>query len=228
MVIHTKAKDFYDHLQYMYGQDKNIFWDRDVITRDKDKLYVGNFVNSSIFQANVKLDKFGLADYKISAPGAIYQLGILIISILGKVFLTYKGELVNEKLFDELLEKSGQHSKFIFGWPPKTQWEAVSEFVNGVNKNILKIHKHLNAPIISFWLDYHGYVSVNNAVPIISEIPGFVKILGQPERFYQQIYNFFIENRENVDLEPPVSVDEKSKIQKAGFDLKTSFRHPIK
>lgn len=227
MIIRTNNKDFYDYFQHIYGQDQNIVWDRDIVTRDKDKLHIGNSVNSSIFQADVKLDKFGLINYKVHAPGAIYHLGISNISILGKIFLIYKGKLVDKQLFDKLL-RDGNCSEFIFTWPPKTQWEAVLDYTNGINKEALKIHKHLNVPIIEFYVNYHNYVSVQNLVPILSQIPNLVKTLGSPEIFYQQLYNFFIENRENVDLEPPVSVDNKSKIQKAGFDLKTSFRHPIK
>jgi hypothetical protein len=44
-----------------------------------------------------------------------------------------------------------------------------------------------------------------------------------------EIYNF-IQNvlRKNPDTIPPVEVKNENKILSAGFDLKTSFRNPIK
>lgn len=231
MIIRTKTKDFYDYVQYIYGQDPNIVWDRDVITRDSKKLFVSDspLCKHSIFQTTIPLEKFGLPNYTVNAPGYISHFGFRCISILGKVYLTHKGLLVTQELF----EKLHKENEFYCFTPIPFQgpWESIYEFTSKVDEEVFKIHKQLNAPIIQFTMHgagSHGYVDVFNAVPIISEIPGFVKLLGRPEEFYQKIYNFFIENRENMDLEPPVSVDNKSKIQKAGFDLKSSFRHPIK
>lgn len=52
--------------------------------------------------------------------------------------------------------------------------------------------------------------------------------LYRSEQLYKSLYNFFIECNENMDLEPPVEVGNTSKINKYGFDTKTSFRHPVK
>lgn len=228
MIIRTKTKDFYDYVQHVYGRDPNIVWDRDVITRDPEILSIPGspLQKQSIFQASVSLEKVGLPDYKVDAPGYIYHFGFSCISVLGRVYLTYKGQLVTKELFEKL-HKNDE----VYCYTPisfQRPWESIYEFTSKPNDEVLKMHKQLNAPIIKFNIGYHKYVYVSNAVPIISEIPGFVKLLGSPENLYKKLYNFFIENRANIDLEPPVSVDNKSKIQKAGFDLKSSFRHPIK
>lgn len=228
MIIRTKKKDFYDRWQHVYGQDPNIIWDRDVITRD-ERLLFGNLppqASRSIFRTDAPLEKFGLPDFRPDAPVVLSRLLLPGVSVLGTPTVLHKGEILSERTLDRLWKDAFTGSGR--PWLPETPWEEVKRFTGAESADLLKVHRALNAPIFSFHIGIHGYLHVDNEIPILSEIPGFVKKAGDPGVFYQRIYNFFIENRANTDLEPPVEVDNKSKILKAGFDMRTSFRHPVR
>ena len=52
MHIVSKFKDFYDYLQYSFGQDDNIYWDRDVILKDKDENFI--IKSTDLIELNIK------------------------------------------------------------------------------------------------------------------------------------------------------------------------------
>lgn len=63
-------------------------------------------------------------------------------------------------------------------------------------------------------------------MPNLSKITGFSGCY-PPDKIYRDIYNFLQTMRKSPDADPPVNVDNQSKILKHGFDLKKSFRHPV-
>ena len=103
------------------------------------------------------------------------------------------------------------------------------------NNYILEIHKKLQLPVFSSrtFYDYPNTDITNNnnnnkitiAIPNLSEIQGISGIVSTFE-IYQGISNFLVELKGNVDLIPPVDLSNDDKIVKAGFDIKSSFRHP--
>ena len=94
-------------------------------------------------------------------------------------------------------------------------------------KNIIyDTQKFLKQPII---LEYNNDVNYGHIVriPNLSQIQGISGIIN-PNELYKNLTNFFIDIKDSVDTKPPVEISNKDKIVKAGFDTKSSFRHPIK
>lgn len=68
---------------------------------------------------------------------------------------------------------------------------------------------------------------LDSAIPVLADI-GFPSVV-PAEQMWQDIYATLTNVlRPNPDKAPPVTVGEKYRIEAAGFDLKTSFRHPVK
>ena len=99
----------------------------------------------------------------------------------------------------------------------------------------MNIHKELKQPVFTFncfhsklagisVIKYNSNITIE--VPNLSQIQGISGIISTFE-IYQGISNFFVELKGNEDLNPPVELANNDKIVKAGFDTKTSFRHPV-
>lgn len=64
------------------------------------------------------------------------------------------------------------------------------------------------------------------SIPNLSKIQGMSGIFS-PHEIYRDLTNFFIRIKDSADTKPPVEISNNDKIVKAGFDTKTSFRHPV-
>lgn len=103
------------------------------------------------------------------------------------------------------------------------------------NNIIMNFHKELGQPVFSFNPFYRAmsdFTVFHYDVDVILDIPNLSTIQGVSGLFstfeiYQGIVNFLGERKGNSDLNPPVELANNDKIVKAGFDTKTSFRHPI-
>jgi hypothetical protein len=81
-----------------------------------------------------------------------------------------------------------------------------------------------NAPV--FVIYSHLGVFVDEYVPRLADygIPSVI----EPQAMWQNVYSTLTNVlRPNPDKDPPVTIADKDKIVKAGFDLKTSFRNPV-
>lgn len=103
------------------------------------------------------------------------------------------------------------------------------------NNTIMNIHKELEQPVFTFNCFHGGLTGISTInfnsnvtieIPNLSQIQGISGVISTFE-IYQGISNFFVELKGNEDLNPPVELANNDKIVKAGFDIKTSFRHPI-
>lgn len=100
---------------------------------------------------------------------------------------------------------------------------------------LVELHKKYNSPILMFYIDncLRVYKFNNqefyllNRIPLLTEY-NFPKIV-KAEAMFQEI-EFFISNDmvDNPDINPPVTIGNKDLIVSKGFDLITSFRHPVK
>lgn len=253
MLILSEYKDIYDHLAYIYGVDNNIVYNRPYYTviDDKDAKIIKEFINSKHTDI---FTRFYLQDRMMDRY--LYQkFGYLIL--FGQ-FVPVIGTLVDKKYENEIHIGKDFFEYYKFEFCTKESFKKyavdVCTYYFNINKNsrknqrlfipsdekiltwfdtvaykvfpeLLGINDKYNQPIMSSFITY----GENNLcyTPILSSVSGFNKKFPS-EKLYQDIYNFLIKNKKNVDLDPPVEIDNISKIEKAGFDKKTSFRHPVK
>lgn len=93
--------------------------------------------------------------------------------------------------------------------------------VSNSTDQILQLTKKLNIPVIGDieLIDDEWYITIPN----LSKIQG-ISGMCVPHDLYRELVNFFINNRDSVDVKPPVEISNNDKITKAGFDNKSSFR----
>lgn len=256
MNIISPFKDYYDFLAYTYGVDKNITYNRQCFV-DVEHLQIQNTAYttgaSSTPCINLELtsDVYDVPTYIKSGPfGHKYSYDFVHknvlykfhhILVLGSLFLcieqTYPEKLPFfriAKFQDVLMYQEQQITKSRkfrnFELHADTLYRNNKGFtvrVDNYKDRILKMHKALGIPIISGIVsDPRTNIIYKVYQPNLSQIQGFGGIV-TPHELYQQLTNFFVELKGNTDLDPPVVVDNNSKIQKHGFDTKTSFRHPV-
>jgi len=107
--------------------------------------------------------------------------------------------------------------------------EPYEVFQGKFEPEFLTITKEIKQPI--FFID--DFNSSTTEYEVSDEVPFLAKMkfnqYMDAEELYQEI-DYWIGNvlQDNPDTNPPVEIDNKHKIISNGFDLKTSFRHPIK
>lgn len=88
-----------------------------------------------------------------------------------------------------------------------------------------RLHQKLGQPIL--WKKINnGDDTFSLVMPNLSRIIGFSGLY-PAAKLYRDIYNFLQARRQTTDNDPPVGIDNESRILKHGFDLKKSFRHPL-
>ena len=228
MKILSKYKDFYDYLQHIYGQDDNVTWERDFIDKNgKKELPIGEEFYSRHL-CYVYCDEW-----------------FSIVSVLGEPYV------ITDTTLPSVRHRSGQER--IFGivthsmydrlmraafrmWNVRSRYLDIDSFkkvlceIRENNRDaLMKLHRKYRAPILRIKNPFNKrWCRLVNAYEPLTSVPGLVAAVGSPESLYQRIYNFFIETNDNVDLRPPVELSEKDRITEHGFDLKKSFRHPVK
>ena len=254
MLIISPFKDLYDYLPHIYGVDNKVIYDRNYVIsiEEKDHLTIKNFINehhTDIFTRFYLSDR-SMEMYRRKIFGFLIILG-QFVPVIGtscndraetmsvrNYFTDYKFEFCNHNNFTEYSEevieysyniyKSKNNNRVRLYYPPKEKlltW--LDKMKDRYYPELMEIQDKYNQPIMSsFWIHYNKNL-FNYNVPILSSVKDFNKKFPE-DKLYQDIYNFFIKNKKNEDLLPPVEVDNTSKIEKAGFDKKTSFRHPVK
>lgn len=220
MRIKSSYKDYYDHIAHIYGGgDPRVVYARDKITNTKiDNATVNDYPLRYLSIKNTALE------------GTEFRWCI----VAGKYYLLVKNETADFHLFTKekhpiLFSYLCTNEKKWFRYPEN---EKYSEFVGKEDDNLLELSRTVGAPVFSVILQerqqYHKYdVTVSADIPNLSKL-GFASLI-PPEQMYQDIA-YFIGNKinKNPDIEPPAKVSDKDRIKQYGFDLKTSFRHPVK
>lgn len=232
MHIISNFKDFYDYLQFSFGQDDNIYWDRNFIDNKSDKL-----------ELDVKVDKYKYnlkrTDTLQFANNSFYYFNY--ISILGKsypiVFKHLDNNFKSKFLScDFFIDLKHEFSEFYFLRLLKHKIkindiftiESYNEIMNKVklanSELLLNLSYTYKQPIFMYRINYYSnIIHITNKIPNLTKYNNLVSVL-DPIKLYKDIYNFFI-NIYNDTLNVNIKeIDNKTKIEKAGFDAKKSFR----
>ena len=231
MHIVSKFKDFYDYLQYSFGQDDNIYWDRDVILKDKDE----NFIIKSIdlIELNIKYKYNNMFRHHLLMDDFEFRC----LSILGDVYviIRYKenNKVITSYLTFDLFCKYKKHINScidLLNTKNKSEYDFYLEKIEEVSKDhdeLLKISYLLKQPIFMYEVHYSvktkSYLNIYNRIPNLSEIKNIISLI-DPIELYKNLYNFHVELYNNEINDKSLDVDNTSKIYKAGFDVKNSFR----
>ena len=253
MKIISPFKDYYDFLAHTYGIDKNIVYNRQCSV-DVEHLQIQNTIKAysplPCINLNLTMDVLDVPTYTRSIQYDYKHTYDFIhknvrfkfhqILVLGSMFLCIEQIYPNKTPFfriakfkDILMYKKYKIDKLY-------KFSSLELFDNDLYKNkesiikvdkyknyIFKVHKTLGIPIISGIIsDPKTNIIKKIYQPNLSRIQGFSGIV-IPHELYKQLTNFFVELKEPIDPDPPVIIDNSLKIQKHGFDTKTSFRHPI-
>jgi hypothetical protein len=216
MKIFSKFKDYYDHISHIWGEDSRVVYERHLLN-DFSQIY---------FNDDSKIEKEG--DFDLDLRISIHRLhdyDFRWLIVCGKRFLlfrtskypktqiwtAYKNSTEVEKYLNLL---KGKRSRWEVN-PKKTPEYYMGEFSQ---KNLDFCIKH-KSPVVVIENDRFTTDS-----PILGDIPNFVSMY-PADQIYQDI-SYFMLNQINgsPDIDPPVVLDDKFKIEYAGFDKKYSFR----
>jgi hypothetical protein len=210
MRIISSYKDCYDFAAHVYGVDTSIVYDRKEIPtsiiKNTDKEIADSAYFYSPLKSYSKLKKF---DFEFKH-----------LVFCGRVFLMYF------KNNEEKILRVSDYKKYNIWYNDEDRITNPS-----ISKFITNLSIKVNAPVFTLSSPNNSVIyhrpKIDKRIPKLSEI-GFCNIM-QPLKIYTEIY-FFMSNvlRKNPDINPPVEIDNKHKILSAGFDLKTSFRNPIR
>lgn len=256
MRILSNFKDYYDYLAYQYGVDDQIVFKRNrIIPLNGAPEFISLPISDNINNDAVIPKNHTFHNYLGSSNIFYYEEGDRIlqfesVSIVGTIYYyLYEYDRLKKSssmrmpkredyiLYNKWREKMGFDGCGQIVWPEiwggKKNWQHIKSHSVGIVQPgevrmaydiPIKLHKELQAPIL--WKK--SRLPDNTAcllMPILSKISGFSGCY-PPDKICRDIYNFLQEIRQSPDTNPPVEVDNKSKILKHGFDLTKSFRQP--
>ena len=235
MTIYSKYKAYYDYVSRRFGSDPDIVYVRSKLDptafetayaalpdwkrRDLALRFDGhsqalyNFSHPSNWQRNKKLSPYFKVEYIVA--------GEYVLPIFYRYVRERRGvevwEIVSPNSFqEELLEAQSEWARRSLNYLAEPNMGIDTPTLEGLIKMV-------GAPVFKIRSPRWGSLTVESEVPTLSEykVPSRVS----PEQMWQGIYQTLSNVlRGNPDKNPPVELDDKMKIQKAGFDVKTSFR----
>lgn len=213
MHIVSRFKDYYDYIGQRYGEDPSVTYIRKEIPlhlaeKEIDKL--SGFFHSWYLPQNVMLVVAGELTFPVEST-SVYDKEFGVWSPP-----TYR--LLDGQSYNQHFE---YRSRYRYSLLRRNRWADFQDAIDGYTPTFFSFMKATEAPV--FLLTDAG---VQEQVPVMKNF-GIASVCS-PEDMWQNIYYTFTNIiRRNPDKEPPVEIANDDRIQKAGFDLKTSFRHPV-
>lgn len=237
MRILSKFVDYYDFVGKRYGEDADCVYLRGTI-REHRGLVVGPRAASwSDFPDDSLDDYFRLDSLDGQRSRYLNEAAVLAgYHICRVVAGPHVVTLVEHRQHHAVLDPARHASLLVDDHrsrkrekpkrlPPPVPADRVEAIVRAVNAPVFLVRKigpagrkGADARARTIYFDEH--------VPVLKGF-GFPQLFA-PEVIWQDIYTTLTSVlRHDPDKAPPVMVAEKYRIEGAGFDLKTSFRHPV-
>lgn len=226
--IQSKFKDYYDHISHRFGSDPNC-------------VYLRGRLNDGQRYGDVTVDACGCEDGLFSRrlkqaklPDSVQQSLVFLVAA-GHVFplidtdTFIHGDTVatdhHEHTYEIIGNKDDRIETRTFGDPmidPPSK-DKLENLTRAVGTPVFLVKK-----VEQRWENKKAgwNVIIDERVPVLSD-------LGVPshmpaEQMWQDIYTTLTSVlRKDPDKEVPVTLGNDIRVQKAGFDLKSSFRHPV-
>lgn len=213
MKIQSKYKDYYDFITFRFGGDPDIVYARSPL-KITDIMY-----NARGFFADVINYEYRRDHHITFIVAGSYVIPLInhwekkIDISTNEVSHTLIAEILEEKHYHLLMK--GYKSTKPIGLPKFPVGDKLNDVIRLVGQPVFLINKV-----------EHDRLLLSDRIPILKDY-GIASLI-TPQEMWQNIYTCLTNVlRKNPDKEPPVEVAEKYKIHAAGFDLKTSFRHPV-
>lgn len=222
MKIRSNFYDYYDEQAFIYGVDPNLFYDRTVkeqvfdLPPHSDVFFVYNVPHIDNFKISyLSILGYGFAIGTWIIPPTWNKDKILVKKGSSEIKVLHRN---CEKFYDRFLRSVNENTRMPFFY--KKDFEE--QFKGVYSKDLMKIHKELNAPIFS----YDPYtnkkkVKVLDGVPCLARL-GFEEVL-DAFLLYNNLQDFFSKQLEEKYQE--LEMTEKEKVESKGFDPVVSFRH---
>lgn len=237
MKIISRFKDYYDYIPQCYGgPDPKVVYVRKNLKEPED-IGFGTTIDHGL-KVVVKTDLIQPSSYRFHKDDSLH---FKLLVVAGKVFAIYAdmsvSNVVKYKLVDDLnQDEIGRYFAKKYNFYARGSHLTYDEAVRGVfREDMLQLCKTLKAPVFTIRSferirnnsDGKSIVTIDGVVPNLSEFR--LANVYPAEQIYQDI-SYFMGNliNDSPDLAPPVKISDKDRIIQYGFDLKSSFRHPVK
>lgn len=218
MKIQSRFKDYYDFISHRFGQDPNC-----VYVREPFRVGKGRHIETVDVEVGKNFPYFYQNPYRYRNIGDVsYELEFIVAASHVIPFLrtrVYAGRetfrMITWLEYDQI---------FGMGWGGKPDRPLVPE-----GEALADLIRKVGAPV--FHLRSNGgyrehTVEVFRRIPVLQDL-GFPAVIPAPV-MWQDIYTTLSSVlRKDPDKAPPVTLANDDRVHAAGFDLKTSFRHPI-
>lgn len=211
MKIVSKFKDYYDWISHKVGQDPTCTYMRGNISTEM--IPVKAHRKAWDFGANVRTYSKDKCELEYLVAGEF----VFPLAIVEPFGFGPKTELLNEELIDRYFYY--HVNPYWRKTAPQTKEGMLNpQFIPELTKLVGHPTYRIRCKDDYYWVD--------EKTPILAEygIPALVDARQMWQSIYTVMTNVI---RPNPDKAVPVELSNENKIQKAGFDLKTSFRNPI-
>ena len=215
MKIISKYRDYYDFVSKRYGEDPAcIYLRRDFVMRDRE--IDVEYPRADLFQDTRARDSWGILPH---LPSLVF-----VVAAKWCVPFFERGNAVTRVVFpehDALFATKRVGRRDVPQRPGIPEGAVLEKIVRAVGVPVFKVLGWHFA-----YSDGKSYLRIDKRVPVLDHY-GLSAIV-PPEQMWQEVYST-LQNvlRVSPDRAPPVEVGNEYKIHAAGFDLKTSFRHPV-
>ncbi len=226
MRIQSRYKDYYDFISHKFGSDPNCVYVREPFkTVDIDYSLGRAPGQKSIF--NGRLVQKYIEDYHLEYVVA----GSFVFPALVKYGKSaYDRELNLEGYVDTTVKilTEAEYPEYLSEHYARTEYVDLPQ-----GEKLHELIRAVGAPVFRIRDVKHGWnkgkkdgIFINQLVPVLKDI-GFPAVV-EAKVIWQDIYTTLSTVlRRNPDKEVPVQLANDARIEKAGFDLKSSFRHPV-
>lgn len=236
MKIFSSFHDYYDTLSFQ--DDQGVHYIREEINcklyKSQNKFNVQGFNNIRLINSsfndwiNIELIAFCGKLYFQFTPNIIARYMTKISGMERYAMIWYNPELIIPDVINQINSKSiktaliNNEDKILKAF--KSYMSQSSDIINEEMINTLSLK--FNAPYFKIKPDY--YSSTYEIYPNFESLQNvkFYKIM-DINQTYQEI-DMYLNSILIINKEPFQITDNKTLIEAKGFDLKTSFRHPIK
>lgn len=224
MRIQSRFKDYYDFLGQQFGQDPDTIYVREPIRHLEHNCVTwdhkanhewwNSWESAGYFEdptsETARTDKVWYSvEFVVAGPHTMSVLCVHRGQATAEVMVTEQ--------HDHLFTRPANR---FYSLPPRRprmpSGKILEELIASVGAPVFRVTKR----------ERGDQLVIGEQVPVLSGL-GFPAIVS-PEQMWQDIYSTITNVlRKNPDKAPPVEVANQYKIHAAGFDLVTSFRHPV-
>ena len=225
--IQSRFKDYYDHISHVHGADPGCVYVREPFKTVDIDYSLDRARGHSVFDG--RLIQRYIEDYHLEYVVA----GSFVFPALVKYGKSsYDQDLGLQGYIDTTVKILTEAEYPEYLTPPHRYGD--SSYVNlPQGERLHELIRAVGAPVFRIREAKHGWhkgkkdgIFIDKLVPVLKDI-GFPAVV-EAKVIWQDIYTTLTTVlRHDPDKAVPVQLANNARIEKAGFDLKSSFRHPV-